>query len=208
MKITAKFGLSAILLLLLVSAPGVFAQGYELGLLVGRLKTGDRSLNSTAPFTAVFDGALTYQANFAKRMVDGKVASLHCEFLLTGAPKTNIKSSNVFLPRIYSSLFITPGVKVKLLPSGSISPYVASGLGYGRYSASETLANGQPNTGDRGKNSLTFNFGGGLDFNVLGLITLRGEVRDFVTGNPRFNTSFLTNKQHNVFVAGGIVLRF
>ncbi|HKX29108.1 MAG TPA: hypothetical protein VJ302_15545, partial [Blastocatellia bacterium] len=183
-------------------------QAYEVGLLIGHLKTTDRSIVSTAPVKAVFDGAFTYQANFAKRMVDGKVASFHWEVLLTGAPKTNISSTSLLLPKNYSTLFITPGVKLKLLPTGSISPYIATGAGYGRYSASETLTNGQPNTGDRGKNTFVYNFGGGLDFNILGLISLRGEVRDFITGNPRFNTNFLTNKQHNISVGAGVVLRF
>jgi opacity protein-like surface antigen len=208
MKITGKFGIAVILFLLLGSTPAVFAQGYELGLLVGRLKASDRSLSATAPVKAAFDGALTYQINFASRMVDGKVASLHWEVLLTGVPKTDVNSTNLLLPRNYSTIFLTPGVKLKLFPVGGVTPYVASGIGYGHYSASSTLLNGQPNTGNRGKSTFAFNFGGGVDFNILRLFTLRGEVRDFITGNPQFNTPFLTDKQHNIFVAGGIVLRF
>jgi hypothetical protein len=47
-----------------------------------------------------------------------------------------------------------------------------------------------------------------VDLRVIRYLSLRGEVRDFVTGNPNFNAPFLTNRQHNVLTSGGIVLHF
>jgi hypothetical protein len=37
---------------------------------------------------------------------------------------------------------------------------------------------------------------------------LRGEVRDFYTGQPRLNIVRSESGQHNVIVSGGFVLRF
>ena len=39
-------------------------------------------------------------------------------------------------------------------------------------------------------------------------LVLRGEVRDFFTGQPRLNIARSGGGQHNVIVSGGIVLRF
>lgn len=53
-----------------------------------------------------------------------------------------------------------------------------------------------------------FQVGGGLDFKArLPLLGFRIETRDFITGPPSLTS--LTNKHlNNLFVGGGIVLRF
>jgi len=197
-----------LLSLIFVSSPAVFAQEHELALLVGRLKASDSTLNSVGQVKAAFDGALTYQINYANRMVNGEVASLHWELAIAGAPRTGVRSSNVLLPRTYSTLIFTPGLKLKIFPGGGFSPYLAGGVGLGRFSQSGTNINGSPNTGDRSNTSFVFNYGGGVDLNVLGPISVRGEARDFMTGNPSFSTPFLNDRKHNLFVGAGIVVRW
>ena len=198
----------AVLCLLCASASLVSAQENEAAILVGRLNTGDKGLQSSQVVKTAFDGATMYQINYARRFVDGQVASLHWEFLVAGAPTTNVKGTNLLLPRNYSTLFLTPGVKLKLFPNGGFSPYGVFGIGYGRYTSSQDLSNGQPNTGDRRNHTYAINYGGGIDMSLLGPLGVRGEVRDFVTGTPRLNTSLLANKQHNIQVAIGLVFRW
>jgi len=197
-----------LLLLIFVSAPAVFAQEHELALLVGRLKASDHTLDSVGQVKAAFDGAVTYQINYANRMVNGELVSLHWELAITAAPRTGVKSSNVLLPRTYSTLMFTPGLKLKVFPGGGFSPYLVGGAGVGRFSQSGTNINGSPNTGDRSNTSFVFNYGGGVDLNVLGPLSVRGEVRDFMTGTPSFSTPFLNDRQHNLFVGVGIVVRW
>ncbi|HKE03112.1 MAG TPA: outer membrane beta-barrel protein, partial [Blastocatellia bacterium] len=200
-----RFCFPMLLLLIFVSSPAVFAQEHELALLVGRLKASDSTLNSVGQVKAAFDGAVTYQINYANRMVNGELASLHWELAIAGAPRTGVRSSNVLLPRTYSTLIFTPGLKLKIFPGGGFSPYLAGGVGLGRFSQSGTNINGSPNTGDRSNTSFVFNYGGGVDLNVLGPISVRGEARDFMTGNPSFSTPFLNDRKHNLFVGAGIV---
>ncbi|HKC85833.1 MAG TPA: outer membrane beta-barrel protein [Blastocatellia bacterium] len=203
-----RFCFPMLLLLIFVSSPAVFAQEHELALLVGRLKASDSTLNSVGQVKAAFDGAVTYQINYANRMVNGELASLHWELAIAGAPRTGVRSSNVLLPRTYSTLIFTPGLKLKIFPGGGFSPYLAGGVGLGRFSQSGTNINGSPNTGDRSNTSFVFNYGGGVDLNVLGPISVRGEARDFMTGNPSFSTPFLNDRKHNLFVGAGIVVRW
>ncbi|MGE0132358.1 MAG: outer membrane protein [Blastocatellales bacterium] len=196
------------MLMIFACAPAAFAQEHEVALLVGRLKPSDRGLDTLQPIRAAFDGAVSYEVNYANRIVDGELASLHWEITIAGAPSAGVKSTNLLLPKNYSSLFFTPGLKLKLFPGGGISPYIVGGVGVGRYAQSDTTVGGAPNTGDRANTTWAFNFGGGVDLNLLGPVAVRGEVRDFVTGNPSFSAPFLTNKQHNIFVGGGVVVKW
>jgi opacity protein-like surface antigen len=196
------------LTLMLVFAPAASAQEHEVAFLVGRMDPSDRGLQIVSPAKAVLGGATTYQVNYANRIVDGDLASVHWEIAITGSPSTKIEASNALLPRSYRTLFLTPGLKLKLFPGGGISPYVVGGAGVGRYTQSQTNSDGSPNTGDRSNFTWVFDYGGGLDFNLLGPVSLRAELRDFVTGNPDFRAPFLNNRQHNLFFAGGIVVKW
>lgn len=207
MRNICKLNLLAVLFILCASAIVASAQENEIGVLIGGLKTGDKGLQSSQTIKAAFDGAVSYELNYAHRMVDGKLASLHWELLIAGAPKTNVKSTDLLLPRNYSSIFLTPGLKVKLFPGG-ISPFVAAGLGLGRFSASDTTLGGQSNPGDKNNTTWVFNYGGGVDFPIFPHVALRGELRDFIAGTPKLNSQLFEKREHNVMVAGGIVLRF
>src|SRR5436190_9839377 len=174
---------------LIIACAGVIiasAQENEIGVLVGGSKTGDKGLQSNSTIKAAFDGATAYELNYAHRLVDGKLASLHWELMIAGVPRTGVKSTNLILPRSYSSLFLVPGLKVKLFPGG-ISPYVVAGLGLGRTIASGTNLNGQPNPSDKADTTWIFNYGGGLDFPIFPHVALRGEVRDLIAGTPKLN---------------------
>src|SRR5262249_17131639 len=153
-----RFCFPMLLLLISVSAPAVLAQEHELALLVGRLKASDSTLNSVGQVKAAFDGAVTYQINYANRMVNGEVASLHWELAIAGAPRTGVRSSNVLLPRTYSTLIFTPGLKLKIFPGGGFSPYLAGGGCLGRFSPRRTDINRTPNTRGLSATSLVFKY--------------------------------------------------
>jgi len=189
-------------------APSAFAQGNEIAVLVGRINASDQSIDSLAPIKTAFDGSLTYQFNYANRLLNGGIASLYWELAITGAPGADVKGASLLLPKNYSSLFLTPGLKLKLLPGAFISPYAVGGIGLARFKESDTLINGLPNPGDRANTTWAFDFGGGVDLNILPVFAIRGEVRDYLTGTPDFNVGFIDNKQHNISVAGGIVFKW
>lgn len=191
--------------LFLAARPAV-AQKYEVAFSLGAMARGDRNFSLPTPGSLKIGTGLTYQGNYAQRLVNARLAALYLEVPLAATPNTKIKSSNVFSPRDYASLFITPGLKLKLLPGAPYSPYMFAGVGYARFSESDARIGGAPNT-TRGTNRAAFDFGGGVDVKVFPYLSLRGEVRDFVSGNPQFNLNVLGNRQHNVLLSGGVVLR-
>ena len=208
MKLIRTRNWFAVLLILVGTAVAVNAQQREISILVGRLKTGDKGISGTQSIKTAFDGAVSYEVTYGRRFVDGKVAALYGELLIAGAPSTKIKVTNFALPNSYSSLFFTPGLKVKLFPGGGVSPYVAGGLGMGRYSGDAQTSTSQPVTGDQANTTWAFDYGGGVDLNLASVFVIRGEIRDFITGKPKFTAPFFDKKQHNVNIAVGIVFKF
>jgi hypothetical protein len=139
-----------------------------------------------------FDIALSH------RLVTVHAASLHLELPFTVATGRN--ASTGIHNQDFSSFFIAPSLKLKLLPASGISPFVSVGGGLAHFSESSV-------TDNKG----AFQVGGGLDFKTrLPLLGFRVEARDFITGRPG-TPSFtgVTNDQlHNIFVGGGITLHF
>jgi opacity protein-like surface antigen len=194
----------------LAGASAASAQKHEVSLLIGGMKTGDKDVVSPLPGNLQIGWGLAYQIGYAHRLVNARLASLYLDFPLTVTPNRDIKSSsNPLSPNSYSSVFFTPGLKLKLTPPGSpLSPYAVAGIGYAHFSSSSTLVNGQPNPASHGASHGVFDFGGGVDMRLVPFVSLRGEIRDFVSGSPNFNVQVIGGRQQNVTVAGGVVLRF
>ena len=140
------------------------------------------------------------------RVLNAHLASLHIELPVAGIPSQPLTIAG--LPGTIDHLgtiFITPGLRLKLAPIAPISPWVSVGGGWARYSL---------HTAGATQSKAALEYGGGLDFKTgLPLLGFRAEVRDFVTGIPDFGigTGFVTQSglhHHNILAGGGIVLRF
>lgn len=145
------------------------------------------------------------------QLLNAKVAALYVEVPVAGIPSQTVHFSTAPATVVanMSSVYVTPGFRLKVLPGAPISPFVALGGGWAHYS----LGSGATNKG-------ALEYGGGLDFKTgIPFLGLRGEVRDFVTGDPNFgllgpiagftgssNQSGL--HRHNILAGGGVVLRF
>ena len=134
---------------------------------------------------------VSYEGTLAHRLLNLHLASLHVELPIMGTPNRDVRG---FLRGSYSSVFVTPGLRLKVSLPG-FSPFVSVGGGLAHFSA---LGSGSGNT------TGAFQVGGGVDVRTpIPLIGLRAEVREFLTGQPNFSTN-----NQNLFVGGGIVLKF
>jgi hypothetical protein len=110
--------------------------------------------------------------------------------------------TSLFNGQNYNSLYFTPGIKVKFVPGFFLSPYLAGGVGLAHFSASN---------GGGSENDFAADIGGGLDIKVLPHVSLRGEVRDFITDTPGLSFNVLQNiigKTNSIVASGGVVIRF
>jgi hypothetical protein len=152
-----------------------------------------------------------YEGAVAVRLADAKLVSLHLELPVVGIHSSNQQIAitapvgNTTITVDTSAIFITPALRLKVVPGAPISPWVSLGGGWARFAT-----NGGPTT-----NKGAIEYGGGLDFKTgFPLLGFRAEARDFVTGDPNFGFTNIVNgdngglRRHNLMVGGGIVLRF
>jgi len=195
-------------LLILTAGSSALAQKNEASFLVGGLKTGSRGVTDAAASSIDSGASVVYEINVATRLLNARLVSLYFELPLIIGPNTGLKSSNILVPKSYSSIFFTPGLKLKAWTMSPASPYAVVGVGLGHFNSSETLLGGQPNPASRGTTKLVYDVGGGVDIRLIPFVALRGEIRDLVSGNPDFSLPVSGSRQHNVLFAGGVVLRF
>jgi hypothetical protein len=204
-----------ILMAMLCASPFAVAQKADVALVAGESFVNDFKVSFTGTPTVTDtiknSNHIFWEGAFAVRLANARLISLHLEVPVVGIPANGHSLTTVptinFSQKITvntSAVFVTPALRLKILPSAPISPWASIGGGWARFSSE--LAP----TANKG----ALEVGGGLDFKTgLPLLGFRAEVRDFVTGNPDFgfvNVLSQTNgvlHRHNVMVGGGIVLR-
>jgi hypothetical protein len=184
---------SGLVLLLVVGCLPSFAQSNELAI------TGGGQFSSNAFFNSGTSWAVG--ANYAHRIAGVPFLGLYFEVPVVVGPKNVLKISSTD----YSSLFVTPGLKLKFAPSFFLSPYVAGGVGFARFRADATST-----TPSQTRTNAVFDVGAGLDMKIAPFVSARGEVRDFYSGLPTFDLvdSGLSGRQHNVVPQAGLLFRF
>lgn len=185
------------------------AQGRnEIGLLLGARVASDPGVTPNLEIGK----SLAYQLTYAHWFLRGEGAAVALEIPFAALPSQDVKSPSLTAPRNFAAIYVTPGIRVKVAENRGISPWASVGGGYARFDESSTLLTGSPNPFTTGTNKGALQFGGGVDLrspiNLLLPIGFRVEVRDFYSGQPRFNAITTSNGQHNVLVSGGLVLRF
>ena len=149
------------------------------------------------------------EGSLAHRLFGAPLIGLYAEIPIAASfnskPQPNTACAATFPPPAgcitqpvnYSSLFVTPGLKLRIGGPG-LAPYAVVGGGIGHFSASGT----QPSS-----TTAAISYGGGVDIPLIHFFALRGEVRDYNSGYPAFGFGG-SGRQHNLFVTGGVVLKF
>ncbi|HLJ89524.1 MAG TPA: hypothetical protein VKZ53_22130 [Candidatus Angelobacter sp.] len=189
-------------------------QSSEIGLVAGIKVTP--GVGSVAQGTQVtFSDTFAFEASYAARLMHAPGFSLHLEFPVAVTPSSDVSTSLNAISK-YSSVFFTPGLRLKLAPSSPFSPWVAVGGGFARFNPGNS-----PNTNNNrpvgaplvptpaSSNRGAFDAGAGVDFHFPAVpLALRVQARDFYTGAPDLGTATTVNVHHNIMIGAGFVLRF
>jgi len=137
------------------------------------------------------NAGVSFEAFVARRLVNAKVASLAVELPVLAMPNrgTNLTST-------FSTVAITPGIRVNFLPKQAASPFLSAGGGIVHFS-------GDTPSATHGAGLL----GGGFDLKTpLPYLGVRMEVKDLITPWPGlFPKSGVMN---NVVAGAGVVFKF
>jgi hypothetical protein len=194
----------------------------EVGLVIGATVTPSQSLAPNAsligPNGSVlsdrdlkFDASLALGAEYDRRIISGNRVAIYGGLDFLASPNdVQLSQRTQNAPKSYAYIFLTPHVRAKFNPRGALSPWVEFGGGYARFLSTTPPAT---TTFERGRNTGTFEFGGGVDTHtVLRLLKIpigfRMEVRDFYSGLPNYNVKVAGSLQNNLAFTGGLLVRF
>ena len=186
------------------------AQKNELSGIIGRTFIANQGIPGAPSYdpNLHFGNGLTFEVNYARRVVEENVWSLALEVPFVVDVTEKVHSAQDVTPKQYSSYFVTPAARLNVFSEQAVSPWVSFGGGFGHFNESSTLQFGGPNPGKTGTNTAVLQGGVGLDVRIYKNFTLRGEGRDFWSGVPQLNVDTGKSRQHNIFAGGGIVWHF
>jgi hypothetical protein len=177
---------------------------------IGAAITPGRSFSSGGASSVTFDSSLALGAEYDRRLLAGRRASVYggVDFL---ASPLDVKLSNPPSDVIgqYAYVFLTPHVRVKFNPDGRLSPWLLFGGGYARFLEKKPTV--EPSF-EPGTNTGTFVFGGVDTRTVLHVfrvpVGFRAAVRDFYSGSPDYHRQVRGRLQHDVVFTGGLLIKF
>jgi hypothetical protein len=182
----------------------------ELTGMLGRTFISDQGIAGATyfnPFVRSGNG-LTFEVNYARRLLGTPVFAVSGEVPAVFNLDEKLNSGADVVPSNYKQIFIAPSVRLNLFPATAVSPWISLGGGFGHFSENKTLLYGGTNPGGS-TTSGVIQGGFGLDVRVWHHFSIRGEVRDFWSGEPDFPLADTgKTRQHNFFVGGGVVWHF
>jgi len=196
----------AVLLAACTLVPHASAQKNELSGLLGRTFISDQGIIGGTFFdnNVHFGNGLTFEANYARRVLGAGIASISVEVPFVFNWDEELRSDAVEIPKSLKMYFLTPSARLNIFSESAVSPWVSFGGGFGHFSGGSTLSGVPTDSTTTG----ALQAGVGLDVRVFHSFSVRGEARDFWSGVPQLNADTGKSRQHNYFVAAGIVWRF
>jgi opacity protein-like surface antigen len=184
----------------------------ELGGIIGRTFISDQGIKLPIPDNQIaFGKGLTFEGEYARIFLVTPIYSIAAEGLVAYNYDIDVNGGAyqfAVVPPDMKSLFVTPAARVNLFPTTAVSPWVSLGAGVGHFSQSSTLVYGGANPG-KSTTAFVLEGGIGLDVKVWKRLSIRGEVRDFWSGEPDFPLAPTgKTRMHNFFVGGGAFWRF
>ncbi len=185
----------------------------EIGGLLGRVFISDQGIHNATYFDPIIHSGkgLTVEGEYARHFIVTPIWALSAEGLIAYNWDEKLNAGeygHAVVPQKYKQLFIAPAARVNFFPTTAVSPWVSIGAGFAHFSQSSELVYGGANPGKSSTNAL-IEGGIGLDVKVWRKLSIRGEVRDYWSGEPDFPLAPTgKSRQHNFFVGGGAFWRF
>jgi hypothetical protein len=168
------------LLLAALATTRAAAQNSDLALLAGITGPHGRVVAGPNPIASGSVGA-GGQINYAWQVLQRSV-DLYVELPLVF---TGESSGTATLGATISSngtdIFFTPGLRLKISPQSRVSFYAVLGGGIGSLGSTQVTTGVTPSAVSNRVTTPALDFGGGLDFRLTRLLSLRGDIRDFVS---------------------------
>jgi opacity protein-like surface antigen len=188
--------LARTVLLLFLAAGAALAQNSDLAFLFGASGPSSASVSGG---TVSGSFGFGFQANYAVQLHETPAGQLYIELPLMLAERLQGTVDANVTATTKDSIFLTPGVRWRFTPQKRVSFYAAAGAGIGSFgTALDVVGQGTVSATTSRTTTVAFGFGGGIDFRLTRLLSLRAEGRDFLTPSGAGTSSH----SHAFFMAG------
>jgi opacity protein-like surface antigen len=190
-----KTVLARTILLLFLLAGAALAQNSDLAILGGFIPTSGTVSN------VIITGSVAFgiQINYAAQLHETPAGQLYLEVPLMIAGSLQGTVANDVTARTTDSIFLTPGVRWRFTPQKRVSFYAAAGVGIGSFGLTVSEVGQGVESSTSRTTTFAFGFGGGIDFRLTRLLSLRAEGRDFITRSGLGGSS---GPNHSFFMVG------
>ncbi len=207
-----RLWVAVLLMMTLIASAGAQDEKNEIGGTIGRVFISDQGIDAAIPNPTIHSGkGLTFEGEYARRLYVTPLLGVSVEGVIAYNRGVKLNAGEYLysvVPQGYKELFVTPAVRVNLFPNTAVSPWVSLGGGITHFDENSQLLFGGANPG-KNTNSGTLEAGIGLDVKVWKQLRMRGQMRDFWSGEPDYPLAPTgKTRQHNYFVSGGLVWRF
>jgi len=169
---------------------------------------GIKGANYFDPFIRSGKG-VSIEVTYARRFFVTPIFAISGEVPVMFNPDEDLNAGIGIVPVDYKELFVTPAVRANLFPTTAISPWISFGGGFGHFSENQNLIYDAGSNPGKSKTTGVIQGGIGLDVRLWRRLSLRGEGRDFWSGEPDFPLAATgKTRQHNYFVGIGAMWRF
>src|SRR5215469_13380729 len=177
-------------LILLTAAAVAQDEKNEIGGSLGRTFISDQGIQGANFFDPIIHTGkgLTFNVQYARRLYVAPVFAVAGEVVALVNHDVDVNAGEYghsVVPSDYKALFVTPAARLNLFPTNAVSPWVSFGAGFGHISESKNLNYFGTNPG-KSTTSAVIQGGVGLDVKLRRRLFLRGEARDFWSGEPDY----------------------
>lgn len=201
MRHALLFRLAAVSMLFAGSAAAQWVQNMEIALLLGGVPGTSQVLAGSHVKT---EGGIANLITYGYQIHSFKPFDLYLELPIGFWFRGNVTVDGAAATNGSSANFFTPGAKFKFHVQQRVAIYGSAGIGWGSFQEYAFGPAGNLSTGGHRSTHLVGEFGGGVDFRVTTMLSLRAEARDLVTARDLDGT----HSRHRPLYAFGFAMHF
>jgi hypothetical protein len=179
MRIDMRTTLTKTLCLALLTSAAAFSQNSDIGVLLGvTIPVGTVSGNTVSG-----SAGASFAINYAAQIHESRAGQLYIEVpVFLNSFSSGVVGPGMVYGSIRNTVFFTPGVRYRFSPASRVSFYAMLGGGLGSFNGSRVVLSRVVEVESHSRGTTpALAFGGGLDFRLTRLLSLRFEGRDAVT---------------------------
>jgi hypothetical protein len=170
---------TALLALFSIATAPAWAQNSDLGILVGVSPLKAQSTISGGAISSLVDA--NWQIDYAVQLKETPAGAFYLELPVAVVAHSSSRVGPDIVSADRAIIFFTPGVRWKLWVHSRVSFYAALGAGIGSFGTSISSVGASISNTSSWSTHPAMDFGGGIDFRLTRLLSIRCEGRDYVT---------------------------